>query len=108
MLFSLTSEAVAGLVDSPIDRLGPASKLAEAVGGKIETYYWMLGQYDGLVIFSLPDSASVAALSIVANSTGAYSRIETHELISTEDLVAVLQKAQTVKPQFLPPGQSAS
>jgi uncharacterized protein with GYD domain len=108
LLFSLTSEAIAGLVDHPMDRRGPASQLAESLGGTLESYYWMVGQHDGLVIFSLPDTASAAALSLAASSSGAYSHVETHELIATADLVPILAKAKAARSTFLPPGQSRS
>lgn len=32
----------------------------------------MFGHYDGLAIFECPDSATVAALSLAATSTGAF------------------------------------
>jgi uncharacterized protein with GYD domain len=81
------------------------SKLAEAAGGKLEAYYWMFGPHDGLAIFEVPDSASMATAALIASSTGAFSHIETHELIDAADLVSIGQRAQAARASYRPPGQ---
>jgi uncharacterized protein with GYD domain len=106
VLFAVTSDALARFIDNPEDRRGPVSKLAEAAGGTLESYYWMFGQYDGLAIFDCPDSSAVAALALAAGSTGVFKQFETHELIPADNLVAVLQKAKTVRPSYRPPGST--
>jgi uncharacterized protein with GYD domain len=40
----------------PSDRVAVVSKSVESVGGRLEAYYLMVGQYDGFVIVDLPDS----------------------------------------------------
>jgi uncharacterized protein with GYD domain len=105
VLFSITGDSLARFIEKPGDRRGPVSKLAEAVGGKLETYYWMFGQYDGIAIFDCPDSAAAAALSLAASSSGAFRHFETHELIAADELVKILDKARTVRPSYVPPGQ---
>jgi uncharacterized protein with GYD domain len=107
-LFSLTSDSLARLMEQPTDRRGPVGRLAEAAGGRLEAYYWMFGQYDGLAIFDLPDSAAGAAMVLAATSTGVFRHVETHELIPADDLVAVLQRAQTLRPSYQPPGQPST
>jgi uncharacterized protein with GYD domain len=105
ILFSITSDSLARFIDKPGDRRGPVSKLAEAAGGKLESYYWMFGQYDGLAIVECPDSASAAALSLAASSSGAFRHFETHELIAADELVRILERAKTLLPSYVPPGQ---
>ena len=82
------------------------SKLAEAAGGRLESYYWMFGQCDGLGISDFPDSASAAAVLLTATSTGAFKHVETYELIAADNLVEILRKAQTLRPSYRPPGQT--
>jgi uncharacterized protein with GYD domain len=106
LLFSVTSDTLRQFIENPEDRRAPVSKLAELAGAKLESYYWMFGQYDGLAIFEIPDSATAAALALAATSTGAFSHVETHELIAADDLVGVLQKAKTLRPGYRPPGRT--
>ncbi len=105
VLFGVTAETLARFVEKPEDRRGPVSKLAEAAGCKLESYYWMFGQYDGLAIFDCPDSATAASLALAASSSGAFRHFETHELIAADDLVKILQKAKELRPTFQPPGR---
>ena len=62
-----------------------ARGLVESADGSMESYYWMFGQDDGLVIFELPDAQTAATLSPAVTGSGAFSRFETHELIEASD-----------------------
>jgi uncharacterized protein with GYD domain len=104
-LFSLTSDTLARFIEHPEDRRGAVARAAEAAGGRLEAYYWMFGQYDGLANFEMPDAAAAAAVVLANTSSGAFKHFETHELIEADDLVAILQKAQTLRPNYRPPGQ---
>jgi len=106
IFFGVAPETLRQFIERPSDRRGPVNALAEAVGGKLESYYWMFGQYDGLAIFEAPDSASAAALSLAAGSTGAFRHFETHELIDADNLVQILQRAQQARPSYRPPGSA--
>ena len=81
VLFSFTGETAKRFVAQPSDRAAAVRGLVESAGGSMESYYWMFGQYDGLVIFELPDSQTAAALSLVVTGSGAFTTFETHELI---------------------------
>ncbi|HVC34556.1 MAG TPA: GYD domain-containing protein [Chloroflexota bacterium] len=104
VFFSVTSDALARFIEKPEDRRAPVQRLAEAAGGKLESYYWMFGEYDGLSIVELPDSAAAAAVALTAASSGAFKHFETHELIAADDLVRILAKAKTLRPDYRPPG----
>jgi uncharacterized protein with GYD domain len=106
LLFAVTSDALERFIDNPEDRRGPVSKLAEAAGCQLESYYWMFGQYDGLAIFECPDSAAAAALALAITSSGVFTRCETHELIPADNLVTILQKAKLLRPSYRPPGRT--
>jgi uncharacterized protein with GYD domain len=47
VLFSLTGETIKRFLAKPSDRAAVVRELAESVGGSLESYYWMFGQYDG-------------------------------------------------------------
>ena len=102
----MTSEALARLIEHPEDRRGPVGRAVEAAGGRLEAYYWMFGQYDGVSIVEMPDAAAEAAFVLAVTSSGVFRHVETHELIETADLVGILQKAQTLRPSYRPPGQT--
>ena len=101
-LFNLTGEAIKGFVAKPSDREAAARELVESLGGSFESYHWMFGQYDGALVAVLPDSHAAATLSFVATSSGAFARIETHELIETSDLAAIAGRAREIA--YQPPG----
>lgn len=69
-LFSYTSEAAARMIDKPGDRAAAAAKLAEAVGGTLECFYWMLGPHDGVAIIDVPDVAAAAGVSLGIAASG--------------------------------------
>jgi uncharacterized protein with GYD domain len=102
VLFSLTGETIKRFLDKPSDRAAVVRDLAESVGGSLESYYWMFGQYDGAAVFVLPDSHTMAALSLAATSSGAFTRFETHELIDANDLLAIADRAKGIA--YQPPG----
>jgi uncharacterized protein with GYD domain len=102
VLFSLTGETIKRFVAKPSDRAAVVQKLAESAGGSVESYYWMFGQYDGAGVFVLPDSHTMAALSLAATSSGAFTRFETHELIDSSDLTAIAERARGIS--YQPPG----
>jgi len=104
MFFSVTGDALARFIEKPEDRRPPVQRAAEAAGGTLDAYYWMFGQYDGLAICDLPNSAAAAALALAVTSSGIFKHFETHELIAADDLVGILQKAQTLRPDYRPPG----
>jgi uncharacterized protein with GYD domain len=102
VLFSFTGETAKRFVAQPSDRATVVRGLAESAGGRVESYYWMFGQYDGLVIFELPGSQAAAALSLAVTGSGAFTRFETHELIEAADLAQIAKRARQIS--YRPPG----
>jgi uncharacterized protein with GYD domain len=102
VLFSFTGETSKRFVAQPSDRAAVVRGLVESAGGGMESYYWMFGQYDGLVIFELPDAQTAAALSLAVTGSGAFSKFETHELIEASDLAQIAERAKQIS--YQPPG----
>jgi uncharacterized protein with GYD domain len=104
IFFTLKGETIAHAMDHPSDRSAVMAKFASAAGGKVDSYYWMLGgAYDGVVIADMPDSAAVAALSLVVSASGAVAHIATHELFDAKQVSDVLARAKGLKGQYSPP-----
>lgn len=105
VLFTFKGETLKAFMKKPSDRAAVVGEAAQSVGGALESYYWMLGQYDGLAILDLPDSAAAARLAMTVSSTGAFTHLETHELFPADQVLQLLQGAKGV--EYAAPGQSA-
>ena len=106
LIFSFDIEAAGGgisrFVVSPSDRAEVVRHLVESVGGSLECYYWMFGQYDGMAVFEMPDAETTAATILAIVSSGAFTRFETHELIAVSDLTSIAKRARGIA--YQPPG----
>lgn len=102
VLSSFTGQTIKRFAAKPSDQAAVVRSLAESVGGSLECYYWMFGQDDGMGIFGQPGSHTMAAVSLAATSSGAFTRFETHEFIEASDLTAVAERAQGIA--YQPPG----
>jgi uncharacterized protein with GYD domain len=105
IFFSYSGATWGRMINSPGDRTAAVRRLADSVGGSIESVYWMFGTHDGIVIADIPDSVSAAAVSVAVASTGAFAHVQTHELLTQEQLGQALQKAGDAKRAYQPPGQ---
>jgi len=103
--FTYSSEAWGRMINAPGDRTAALRQVLDSVGGSLDAMYWMFGDYDGMVIFDVPDSAGAAAVSIAAGSSGAFKHLETHELFTREQLGETLARARTATQVYRPPGQ---
>jgi uncharacterized protein with GYD domain len=103
--FTYTPEAWKAMIENPQDRASHARSLVESVGGKLDSFYWISGKFDGLLIADLPDDQSAAALAVVVKSSGALKEYETHVVTSTDQAPALLKKAQAAAKAYRPPGR---
>jgi uncharacterized protein with GYD domain len=102
--FSSTGEAWSRMVEAPENRAVAARRLIEEIGGRIEAFYWMFGEWDGLVIFDVPDTAAAAAFSARVTSSGLLRRIMTQQLLEMDDARRGLELAKAAEPAYAPPG----
>jgi uncharacterized protein with GYD domain len=64
----------------------------EALGGKMEAFYFAYGHVDAYVICDMPDPINGIALSLAVNASGAVV-VNTIPLITPEDVDAAAKKA---------------
>ncbi len=64
----------------------------------------MLGTHYGILIADVPHSVSAAALSIAVTSTGAFKTVQTHELLTRQQVSQTPQLAKDAQ-VYRPPGQ---
>jgi uncharacterized protein with GYD domain len=102
--FSYTSEAWKRMIDTPENRAVAARKLIEQVGGSMEVFYWMFGEWDGLVIYEVAEPAMASTLSAVATSSGLIERVKTNQLLGSDDVRTALDRATALQQSYVPPG----
>jgi uncharacterized protein with GYD domain len=98
-----TSEAWKAMIEDPTDRTAAARKMIEAVGGKLESFYWSFGEDDFVGIVDAPDDLSAAAGAIVVGSSGALRNVRTIKLITADESRMLLEKAKTAVADYVPP-----
>ena len=103
IFFSYTHDSWAHMIKNPTDRAAAATQIAESLGGSLESFHWMFGEYDGIAIAELPDSVSAAALSIAVAASGALAKAKTTQLFDHDDQAAMLEKAKTADAAYHPP-----
>lgn len=100
--FSYAPETWARLVKNPEDRREAARKYIESVGGKLHGFWYAFGTHDGYNLWEAPDNVSMAAVAIAISGGGALSKFETTVLLTVEETLDALRRAQQVS--YLPPG----
>jgi uncharacterized protein with GYD domain len=91
------------LIGKPQDRTRPAKTLIEGFGGKLHSYFFALGEYDGVAICEFPDHVSAVACSMNASATGAFARFETTALLTAKEAEAAMKQAHDTKVEYRPP-----
>ncbi|MFN8006367.1 MAG: GYD domain-containing protein [Terriglobia bacterium] len=92
---SYTAEGTKGLLkEGGSKRKAVVEQTINAAGGKLEAFYFAFGDTDVYLIVDAPDQATVAAISLAVNATGAVT-IKTTPLLTPEEVDQAVKK--TVK-----------
>ena len=94
--FSYTPETWARLVKNPEDRRAAARQYIESVGGKLHGFWYAFGDHDGYNLWEAPDNVSMAAVSLAISGGGALSSLETTVLLTVDETLDALKRAQSV------------
>ena len=100
--FSYTPETWARLIANPEDRREAATTYIESVGGKLHGFWYAFGTHDGYTLWEAPDNVSMAAVALALSGGGALSSLETTVLMTVEETLDALRKAEQVG--YRPPG----
>jgi uncharacterized protein with GYD domain len=94
-------EGIKGLMkEGGSGRKDAVDKLAQSMGGSVESMYYAFGDTDAYLIVDMPDHASMAAVALVAGASGAVG-VKTTVLMSPEEIDEAAKKS----PDYRPPGQ---
>ena len=80
-------------------RRAAVEHMAEALGGRVESFYFAFGGDDAYVTVELPDATTAAAVSLAVNSSGGV-QATTVSLLTPEDVDAAAKKSV----DYTPPG----
>src|SRR5204862_5558830 len=75
------------------------SKMAQGLGGSLESFYFAFGETDAYVVLDLPDNRTAAAASIAVSTAGSATS-EVVVLLAPEDIDA----AAKLSVDYQPPG----
>jgi uncharacterized protein with GYD domain len=78
-------------------RRDAVARLFESAGGKLEAFYFALGETDAYVLGELPDNETAAALALAVNSVGAVS-ITTRVLLTPEQVDTAARSSIDYRP----------
>jgi len=95
--FSYTPETWARLIANPEDRREAAKSYIESVGGTLHGFWYAFGTHDGYNLWEAPDNVSMAAVALAISGGGALSSFETTVLLTVEEAMDALQKANEVR-----------
>jgi uncharacterized protein with GYD domain len=88
-----TVEGTKGLMkDGGSSRRAAVEKAIAGLGGRLECFYFTIGDADALAIVDVPDVATVAALSLAINATGG-AHVSTTVLLTPEQIDEAAKKS---------------
>lgn len=90
---SYTSEGAKGVLRvGGTNRRDALAKLAEELGGTLESFYFAFGATDVFLVLDLPDNAAAAAAALAVGASGAASA-EVVVLLTPEDIDTAAHRA---------------
>jgi uncharacterized protein with GYD domain len=104
ILVEYTQKAWDVLLRSPQNRVEAIRPVVEELGGKIETGYLSLADYQVVAIIEMPDGTSMAALSMAFMAQYAVKAIKTTPLLTWTEATQAMQKAH--KAAYKPPNHN--
>jgi uncharacterized protein with GYD domain len=90
---SYTPESWAGLMHEPRDRRKDLKPFFEAAGLRLIDMYFTFGENDAIVL-SEGDNVAAAAVSVAAAAAGGVSDIQTVVLLTVDEMIEALRKAE--------------
>ncbi len=87
------AQARKALVAHPEDRISGVATLMERLGGRLESFYFAMGEFDVVAIADLPDDVSAAAGALVVTGAGHLAAYQTTKLLTGDEMMSALNKA---------------
>ena len=108
--FEYKPEVWSELISNPENRTETVSRLLENAGcssqqvtvGQYLGLWYAFGKSDGFALIEAPNNVTSAGLMIAISASGAFNRFETTVLMTQNELLEALEKAQDV--EYVAPG----
>ena len=97
-----TAESLAAQIKEPQDRIERVRPWLETAGGKILAGGYSFGEYDVTLVYEAADDTVAASVALALAAGGAVKLARTTKLLSGQEWVASLQKAQSVAAGYKP------
>jgi len=89
---SYTVDGAKGLLaEGGTARRATVEQMTESMGGKLEAFYFALGEDDAYVIAEAPDATDAAAVSLAVAAAGG-ARLTSVQLLTAEEMDAAAKK----------------
>jgi len=95
--FSYTNESWKHLVKNHEDRSIAIRKELKKIGGRLISFYYCFGEYDGICIYEAPDANKALALIMSVVSAGPVEQNKTTMIFNMKDSVQALKNASKIK-----------
>lgn len=92
-----TPESLAAQIKEPQDRIEAVRPAMEAMGAKILVGGYSFGEYDVMVVLEAPDDTTAASVALAVAAGGATKSAKTTKLLSGQEWIDALRKAQGSK-----------
>lgn len=96
-----TAQGLATLVKKPQDRIEAIRGPIERLGGKLKDAYFSFGEYDFVIIVSMPDNVSAVAIAMAFGAGGVLRATRTTPLLTGEESMDAMKKASGAR--YKPP-----
>lgn len=83
-----------------LDRIQP---LLQSCNGRVDCCFYAFGDYDLVLIADFPSGEEAAAFSLAANAGGALKAIRTTPLLTVEQGLAAMRRAEEAGKRYVPP-----
>jgi len=102
--FEYKPEVWSELISNPENRTETVSRVLENAGCKLKGLWYAFGQSDGFALIEAPNNVTSASLMIAISASGAFRKFETTVLMTQNELLEALEKAQNV--EYVAPGMA--
>ena len=95
---SYTADGAKGLAkEGGTKRRAAVQQMVEKAGGKLQAFYFAIGEADAYAIADFPDAATAVAMSLAVNGSGAV-QLKTTLLLSPDEFDAAAKKSISYRP----------